>query len=119
MVRKKKLRVERKGYSYERNGKVIRVKATVYYIEDRGKRGRGKRLFKIHKGKLTRFGYSTDKPYNERRKALRRAVKEYGALSVYRMLNAQVVLRKRERKSRAKRVFMKDRDWIKKQYLGG
>jgi len=68
-------------------------------------------------GALTRYGYSTALPADERREALDQAVDEHGALTVWRMLNAQVVFRKGAR-DQAEDEFVADRDYIKKRYLG-
>lgn len=89
--------------------------STSFSITDRGAVGRGKKLFEIKKGKLTRFGYSTHLPARQRRMALRMAENEYGATSVFRMLNAQVVLRKR---TGGARQFKSDRDWVRQDMLG-
>ena len=73
------------------------------------------RVIPIERGKLSKFGYSTKKSDRARHAALNRAVEKYGALSVYRMLNAQVILRKRTQ-PKARRIFEEDREWIAEQY---
>jgi len=126
----RKLRIRRRGYwrgpyTYRRKGKLIRVKRhyigpTTYMARDVGKPGRGKKLIEIEPGKLKKYGYSTDKNARARRRALAKAVKAYGATSVFRMLNAQVVLRKSARtgeRARDKRIFKADRDWVKRRYM--
>jgi len=101
--------------TYIRNGKVIHRRGYVYKRKDVGKPGKGPKLIPIEKGKLKKFGYSTKKSARARHAALNKAVKEYGALSVYRMLNAQVIFRKRTQPE-AREVFKADRDWIAKKY---
>lgn len=110
----------RKGYVAHRNGKTYRVRPTrvppsTYKIKDRGAPGRGKKIIKIKKGKLA--PYHTGMSERERHEILRKKIRRYGALSIYRALNAQVVLRKRER-GKAKKVFEEDRNWVKRNFLG-
>lgn len=69
----------------------------------------------VEKGKLSKFGYSTRKSDVARHRALNKAVDEYGALSVYRKLSAQVILRK-SRQPKAREVFEEDADWIAENY---
>ncbi|MEM4727705.1 MAG: hypothetical protein QXD04_05585 [Candidatus Bathyarchaeia archaeon] len=95
--------VERKGYTYRRR--------------DVGKPGRGPRLIPIVKGRLSKYGYSTSKPESARRRALDRAVKAYGAAKVWRMLHAQVILRKRTQPEK-RAIFAADRDYIRDRYGG-
>jgi hypothetical protein len=69
----------------------------------------------IEKGKLSKFGYSTRKSDIARHRALNKAVDKYGALSVYRKLIAQVILRK-SRQPKAREVFEEDRDWVAENF---
>ncbi len=70
-------------------------------IKDRGAPGswtvkHGSRgIGKLRKGRLGAVGYSSKLPVAARYSALNRAVKTYGALAVYRMLNAIYVYTKR------------------------
>jgi len=113
----RKIRVCVKATTYKRNGKTIHRKAYCYERKDVGKPGKGPKLIEVEPGKLKKYGYSTKKSETARHRALAKAVKAYGALSVFRMLNAQVIFRKRQ-PDHAKSVFIKDRDWIKQKYLG-
>jgi len=111
----------RKGFTIIRNGKKIRIpKAyippTTYRIKDRGKRGRGKKVIKVKRGALSKYGYSTSKSAEARHRALAKAIRVYGARKVWRMLHAQVVLRKRIQR-RVRKIFEADRDWVKRRYL--
>lgn len=107
-----------KPTTYRRKGKLIHRRGYTYKRRDVGKRGKGPKVIPIERGKLTKYGYSTSKSASARRRALRKAIRTYGALSVFRMLNAQVVLRKRtQRKARSK--FKADRDWVRENFLGG
>ena len=121
------IRIHRKGFHVRptiihRNGKVIHRKGfdvppTTYEKVDLGKRGKGPKLIPINQpGALTKYGYATNKSARSRHRALARAVKRYGALSVFRMLNAQYVYRKRTQKSIGK-IFKRDRDWIRKNHM--
>lgn len=111
----KMLVVRRKAY-VKKSG--VRVKAATFKIRDRGAPGRGKKLFKVKKGKLGVLGYSTAATQSKRRTAIGKAVKKHGALSTFRSLNAQVLFRKRQRDS-AKKVFKADRDYVKRKFLKG
>ena len=92
----------RKGYTYER--------------KDIGRAGVGPKLIPImEKGTLTKYGYSTKKNTGARRQALEKAVKEYGALSVFRKLKAQETLRKRSQ-PKAREIFATDAEWVREQF---
>jgi len=119
----RQLTVKRKGYwrkEYTRKDgvKVKRtwVPAATFKIPDRGKKGRGKAIIPVSDGKLTKLGYSTSLPAKKRRSALKKAIKKYGATSVFRMLNAQVILRKRIQRG-AKKRFLADRNWVKSKHM--
>jgi len=109
------IRVRVKPTTYVRQGKVIHRRGYTYMRRDVGRPGRGPKLIPIEKGKLSRFGYSTKKSARARHAALNKAVKEYGALSVARMLQAQIILRKRTQ-PHVRRIFEEDRDWLEKKY---
>jgi len=113
--RKRTIRVKVKATTYKRNGKTIHRKGYTYERKDLGKPGKGPKIIPIEKGKLSKFGYSTKKSERARHAALNKAVEEYGALSVYRALNAQVILRKRTQ-PKAREIFEADRDWIAEKY---
>jgi hypothetical protein len=73
---------------------------------------------KLKEGQLAKFGYSdvVHKTTEVRRAALDKAVKEFGALSVFRKLNAvYVYTRKSAKESSA--IFKEDRDWVKGKYM--
>jgi len=112
---KRTIKVKVKATTYERNGKIIHRKAYTYEREDLGKPGKGPKVIPIEKGKLSEFGYSTKKSERARHAALNKAVEKYGALSVYRMLNTQIILRKRTQ-PKAREIFEADRDWIAQKY---
>jgi len=116
--------------SYKRDGSAsyggrtvkVRVKATsrhkgyVATRKDIGKPGIGPKLIKIKKtGSLTKHGYSIKKSAQARHEALTKAIKAFGALSVFRRLMAQVTLRKRTQ-PKAREVFQEDADWVRSNY---
>jgi hypothetical protein len=65
----------------------------------------------LKKGELSSLGYSMSKTALSRHRALNKAIAEYGALSVYRKLNALSVLNKNTNKKTAK-TALEDRNWI-------
>ncbi len=93
--------MERKGYTYER--------------KDVGLPGRGKVKIPVTKGTLRKHGYSTKLSTRKRREALKRAIEEYGALTVFRKLKAMVTMRKRTQ-PKAREIFEADAEWIRNEY---
>ena len=71
---------------------------------------------KLKEGKLVRLGYSATRKIGSRHRALKKAVKRYGALSTFRKLNAAATYTKRTSKGRS-RTFKSDRNWVKKSYM--
>jgi len=76
------------------------------------------RIGTLRKGDLSRFGYSNVTAMSEGRRhlALASAVRIYGALSLFRKLNAIYVLTKNTAPA-SSAIFKKDRDWIKDMYF--
>jgi hypothetical protein len=114
----------RKRGSSEYGQRTIKVRVTATprrkgYMavrEDIGKPGVGPKLIPImEKGTLTKHGYSIKKGEQARHATLKKAVEEYGSLSVFRKLKAQETLRKRTQ-PKAREVFASDADWIRDQY---
>ena len=101
---------------FKRKGKTVQRKGYTYRRADLGKPGKGPKLIVIkEKGALTKHGYSVKKSEAVRRRALASAIKEFGALSVYRKLNAQYVLRKNyDPKTAAK--FKADAEWVRDNF---
>lgn len=71
----------------------------------------------LKKGDLTQFGYVNVQkvPTEKRHVALRAAVDAYGSLTVWRKLNA-IGIYARFRAPEASRIFLKDRDWIRRSF---
>lgn len=85
-------------------------------IKDLGNSGRGPNLIpKMRKGELTKFGYSLEKLAGARRLALKKAVRAYDGLSVFRKLNALATLNKNVNPVYS-RKFKADAAWVKKTY---
>lgn len=113
--KKRTIKVKVPATTYKRGGKTIHREAYTYERVDVGRPGKGPKLIPVEKGKLTKFGYSTKKSARARHEALRKAIKRYGALSVFRKLNAMVIVRKRTQPE-AREIFEADRDWVRDQY---
>jgi len=91
----RKVSYRRKSYT-RRDGihvKEAYIKSTC--VEDKGKKGKGQKLFEIKdKGFLRSEGYALDKPIKARRTSLKKASKKKGSLKVLRHLNAIRTLQK-------------------------
>jgi hypothetical protein len=70
----------------------------------------------LRKNKLGKYGYHFDITKKDRAAALSKAIKEYGALSVYRSLNAIAVYNKNTHPEMAK-VAKEDRDMIRTKFF--
>ena len=126
-VRKYTTAVRKLGYTVKRaSGTTYRVKpkSDSFYvpatcIKDRGEEGKGvpggKAIGPLRKGELTKFGYSTKLPMEQRQAALKKAVANLGVLSVFRKLDAVAKLGVKVAPEAAA-IFRKDRDWIRKTY---
>lgn len=121
-VRRFKTNVRERGYTVKRGSQVYRaypkgsstvVQATC--VKDVGLPGKGPQaIAPLRKGELLKHGYTYRKSDLDRHEALRKAVKEFGALGVYRKLNAVAKLSIRAA-PKAAAVFKKDRDWVRKR----
>jgi hypothetical protein len=115
--------VRKYGYTVKRgdtryrvypSAKTMIVKASC--VKDVGKPGKGEQqIGPLRKGELRKFGYVYRLPVSERRTALAKAVKAYGALSTYRKLDAIAKLTTRSAPE-ASKIFKEDRDYIRKTY---
>ena len=123
-VRRYTTAVREKGYTVRKGNKTYRAYPTsgstivkAACVKDVGLKGKGEqKIGPLRKGELLKHGYSFRKSYDERHAALRKAAKEYGALGIYRKLNAVAKLSKRSAPD-ASKIFEKDRDWVR-QTLG-
>jgi hypothetical protein len=85
-------------------------------IRLRGTRKCIKGIGALRKGDLTQFGYHTDLAADKRHAALKKAVEKYGALSVFRKLNAVYVYNK-AKSPKSSAVFLTDRNWTKRTFM--
>ena len=122
-IRKFLSSTKRTGYSVKRGNKTYRVypkensvlvKASC--IKDQGLPGsQNNSIGPLRKGDLSKYGYNAKYSKEQRRSSLRKAVEEYGALGVFRKLDAVAKLSVR-RAPFAANVFKKDRDWIRSTF---
>jgi hypothetical protein len=80
---------------------------------------RGPGIGKLREGELSQFGYSGVSKLSEsqRHTALKKAIAQYGPLSVFRKLNAVAVYTKYTSPG-VSRVFKSDMAWIRSSYGG-
>jgi hypothetical protein len=113
----------RKGYT-RKSSSGKRVRVTARCIKDRGLpgkgyQGKGPGIGKLREGELSQFGYSGVSKLSEsqRHAALKKAIAQYGALDVWRKLNAVAVYTKHTSPV-VSRVFKSDMAWIRSSYGG-
>ena len=70
----------------------------------------------LRKGELQRFGYGYKLPESTRHSSLSAAIKQLGALDVYRKLDAVAKL-SATANPQSSRVFADDRDWVRSHYV--
>ena len=125
-VRKFGAEILKRGYTVKRaSGKMYRVKpekSSVYVkpscIKDRGNPGKldpGQGFGLLRRGELKKHGYVYEESREARRRALRKAIHEFGALGVFRKLDAVAKLSKRTA-PHASRVFKQDREWVQGEF---
>lgn len=102
--------VHRRAY-VRSDGTVVR--AATFTIKDRGRPGRGPKLFTLKKGGLGQYGYPEGG-----RKALDRAVSSESALTIFRRLQALGTLMKRTSPAKSAK-FLRNRNWVRSKYMGG
>lgn len=121
-VRRYKTNVRERGYTVKRGNQVYRAypksSSTVVQaacVKDKGLPGKGPQaIAPLRKGELKKYGYVYRNSDLNRHEALRKAVKEYGVLGVYRKLDAIAKLSSRT-EPRISAIFKKDRDWVKRR----
>lgn len=70
----------------------------------------------LRKGELGRFGYGYKLPESVRHSSIRKAIKELGALNLYRKLDAVAKLTVTT-SPKASATFAADRDWIRRHWV--
>lgn len=89
-----------------------RVRGTSYVTKNRGRPGRGPKLFKLRKGGLSRYGYMTSASLADRHLALSRAISRgVPKLTLSRRLGALATLLKRTN-PRLSRSLRKNQMWV-------
>ncbi len=121
-VRRYSTNIRDRGYTVRRGKQLFKaypkststiVKAAC--VQDRGMAGKGPQAIgPLRRGELLKFGYSYRKNDFDRHEALRKAAKEYGALGVYRKLDAVAKLTKRT-EPKISAIFRGDRDWVRRR----
>lgn len=117
--------IKEHGYTVRRRGTLYRVKPTkneIYIpaacIKDRGLPGKGpvegEGIGSLRKGKLLKYGYSYRLSDRQRHEALKRAMKAYGASTVYHMLDAVAKYSMRTA-PQAHVIFKDDAEWVRSQ----
>jgi hypothetical protein len=71
---------------------------------------------KFKKNSLGKYGYKTSLNVTQRHTALEKAIKAYGAHSVWSKLNAVSILNK-NRSPKTANVFTSDKNWVKRTHL--
>ena len=110
--------VAKKGYTVRRKGVVYTVHPKTNAIQVNSacvKKRRTRSIGKLRKGELIKYGYQYRLSDALRQKSLKKAVAQYGALSVYRKLDAVAKLSVRTAPD-ASKIFAKDRNWIRENY---
>jgi hypothetical protein len=111
--------VRRKGKVYTVRPKANTIKVAASCIKNRGLSGKGpkngKGIGKLRKGELIKYGYQYRLSDSLRQTALKKAIKHYGALSVYRKLDAVAKLSVRTAPD-ASNIFIRDRNWIRENF---
>lgn len=114
--------IRRVAYTRKIHGTRRSVRVPAACIRNVGRPGKGLStggpgIGKLREGDLSRFGYENVTTLSAPRRhiALGRAVAEYGALSVFRKLNA-VYVYTRNTAPASSRIFKADRNWVKEHY---
>jgi hypothetical protein len=111
--------VRRKGTVYTVRPKANTIKVPAACIKDRGLPGKGPKdgegIGKLRKGELIKYGYQYRLSDSLRQAALKKAIKRFGALSVYRKLDAVAKLSLRTAPD-ASKIFSRDRNWVQENF---
>ena len=111
--------VRRKGTVFTVRPRANTIKVGPSCIKDRGLPGKGPKegegIGKLRKGELIKYGYQYRLSDSLRQSALKKAIKRFGALSVYRKLDAVAKLSLRTAPD-ASKIFTRDRDWVRENY---
>ena len=116
-IRKKGFTVKRSGTTYRVYPKEAAASVGAACVKDTGKHGPGipKSIGPLRKGELAKYGYTYNESTEMRHSALNKAINAYGALGVFRKLDAVYKLSENKLPHIA-RVFRRDRDWVYSKY---
>ena len=103
-------KIMRKGYTTKRG---VRVRPTC--VKDMGKPGKGKKLFTLKRGELSKYGYAIKNSQESRRKALKKAMKKFEYATMIRKLNALSILFKNTQPKYYNKL-RSDMKWIQNNY---
>jgi len=113
-IRKRGFTVKRSGTTYRVYPKAQSATVGTSCVKNTGK-DVPKSIGPLRKGELTKYGYSWRESTEKRHTALNKAIKDYGALGVFRKLDA--VYKLSEHKiPRVAEVFKSDRNWVYLKY---
>ena len=121
-TRKYKNNVAASGYTVRRKGKLYKVRPTQKSIHVGAQCVRGikskstVRFGSLRKGDLIKYGYQYRLSDRIRHMALEKAIKAYGALSVFHKLDAVTKLTKHDAPN-AHLIFEMDRDWVRAHHM--
>jgi hypothetical protein len=111
--------VRRKGTVYTVRPKANTIRVEAACIKNRGLPGKGPKegegIGKLRKGELIKYGYQYRLSDSLRQAALKKAIKRFGALSVYRKLDAVAKLSLRTAPD-ASKIFTRDRNWVQENF---
>ena len=110
--------VRRKGqvYTAHPSDKPVHVPASCIKNHATSLRSTSNGMGKLRKGELIKYGYQYRLADRLRHRALERAIKAYGGLSVYHKLDAVAKLSKKTAPD-ASDTFSKDRDWVRTHHM--
>ena len=121
-TRKFRNSVTSSGFTVRRKGKMFTVhpttntiKVSASCIKNKSRKNKSDRIGKLRKGELIKYGYQYRLSDRLREKALEKAIEKYGALSVYRKLDAVAKLSVRTAPD-ASKIFARDRNWVKETH---
>ena len=109
-------KIEKVGYTYTRKSTDKKIKVKSVCITDKGKPGKGPKLITMPEsdvGLLSKYGYELKNSYEDRVKALKKAMKDNSQLKILRHINALRTLNKSNERYYNK--LDKDLKWVQSQ----
>jgi len=112
--------VTKKGHTYRVYPKASSTLVKAACVKNRGLPGKGpssgKPIGPLKEGELSRYGYKARASEADRHKALKKAIDVYGALNVFRKLDAVAKLTMRTAPE-VHKIFVADRKWIQNNFV--